>query len=42
MAREILRRVPVGGDGDYTDYDGDEEVPEVDEDWELFCNSFYW
>lgn len=36
--REILRRLP---DGDY-DYDGDEEIEERDEDWDLFNESFNW
>lgn len=34
--RPINRRV-----GDDYDYDGDEEVLD-DEDWDLFCRSYYW
>ena len=34
MGREILRQV----DEDYFDYDGDA----VDEEWEMFNNSFNW
>lgn len=38
MGMEILRKV----DDDYCDYDGDEDEDPVDEEWEMFNNSYNW
>lgn len=38
MGMEILRKV----DEDYFDYDGDEDEDPVDEEWEMFNNSYNW
>ena len=38
MRRDIYRTDPDGE----PDYDGYEEIPEEDEDWRLFNDSFNW
>lgn len=41
MGKGIIRRFVVDGE-EYDDYDGDEEIEERDEDWDLFNESFNW
>ena len=41
MTKPIIRNVVIDGE-EYDDYDGDEEIEERDEDWDLFNESFNW